>query len=254
MFHKVRMSANLRTLWNDLVRSLNIVIDDPLLEQSLYQELFEIVLKEYFDCKSSDCVVKPKADSISPDELNVLRYACGYVAQKLLKRYEKKHGEVMEQYATCLSEMAVVGEGADLLTYTKRWLELVNRGGLFPLSDEAFRFFIEVELCVRTYLPHQLMKTHSEVEFATNVHDKIFSDEDVQFHWTLLSQNIHDTVSSDALLMEVIKLWVTIRGFSTTGYWMEVYKEKEKTTIKKSKGLRKTMSRQSEDLDQQQQV
>ncbi len=87
----------------------------------------------------------------------------------------------------------------------------------------AFRFFIEVELCVRTYLPHQLMKTHSEVEFASNVHDKIFSDEDVQFHWTLLSQNIHDTVSSDALLMEVIKLWVTIRVFSTTGYWMEVY-------------------------------
>ena len=45
-------------------------------------------------------------------------------------------------------------------------------------------------LCVRTYLPHQLLKTHSEVDLTQNVHDKNFSDEYVQFYWTLLSQNI----------------------------------------------------------------
>ena len=246
MFHKVRMGTELPSLWNDLLGKLGITIDDSLLEQSIYQEVFEIVVKEYFECSSCTCesTARCTVDSISPDELNVLRYACGYVARKLLKHYEKKRGDVVEQYVTCLGDMAVEGEGADLLAYTKRWLELVNRGGLYPLSDEAFRFFIEIELCVRTYLPHQLLKTNSEVDFSQNVHDKIFNDEDVQFYWTLLSCNIDDSDSSDVLLKEIIKLWVTIRGFSITGYWMEVYKKKEKSTIKKSKGLRKSMSRQ----------
>ena len=211
---------------------MDITVDDPLLEQSLYQEVFEIVVKEYFECSRSESITTHKVDSISPDELNVLRYACGYVGRKLLKCYEKKHGDVAQQYVTCLNEMAVEGEGTDLLVYTKHWLELVNRGRLFPLSDEAFRFFIEIELCVRTYLPHQLLKTHSEIDFTKNVHDKVFSDEDVQFHWTLLSQNIQDSDSSDVLLKEIIKLWITIRGFSITGYWLELYKEKEKNTIK----------------------
>ena len=55
--------------------------------------------------------------------------------------------------------MAVKGEGDDVLAYTKIWLENVNRGGLFPLSDEAFRFFIEIELSVCTYLPQHMLKT-----------------------------------------------------------------------------------------------
>ena len=73
----------------------------------------------------------------------------------------------------------------------------------------------------------------------------------IQFHWTLLSQNIQVSDSSDVLLKEIIKLWITNRGFSITGYWMELYKEKEKNTIKKSRGLRKSMSRQCENSDKQ---
>ncbi len=247
MFHKIRMGSKLSSLWINLMGKLGIVIEDPLLEQSFYQNIFEVVIKEYFECSRSESTARSKADSISPEELNVLRYACGYVALKLQKCYEKMHGDIAQQYVTCLSEMAVDGEGNDLLDYTKRWLELVNRGGLFPLSDEAFRFFVEIEICVRTYLPQQLLKPSSEVDFTENVHDKVFCDEDVQFHWTLLSQHIQDSESSDELLKEIIKLWITIRGFSITGYWMELYKEKEKNNIKKSRGLRKSVSRECED-------
>ena len=37
----------------------------------------------------------------------MLRYARGYVARKLLEHYEKKHGDVVEQYVMCSGEMAV---------------------------------------------------------------------------------------------------------------------------------------------------
>ena len=119
MFHNVRMETKFPSLWINLMGKLDITVDDPLLEQSLYQEVFEIVAKEYFECSRSESITTHKVDSISPDELNVLRYACGYVGRKLLKCYEKKHGDVAQQYVTCLNEMAVEREGTDLLVYTK---------------------------------------------------------------------------------------------------------------------------------------
>lgn len=117
----------------------------------------------------------------------MLRYACGYVARSLLKQYEKTTtGDVAQQYITCLGEMAVEGEGDCLLAYTRKWLDLVNRGGLFPLCDKAFHFFVEVELCVRTYLPQHMVKTHSDKDtIVENLHHKILHDEDVQFHWDI---------------------------------------------------------------------
>ena len=156
------MGTSLQVLWSELLKKLDIAIDDPILEQSEYQQVFEVVMKEYFDCSVSESMTKCTVYSFSPDEINVLHYACGYVVRKQLKQYEKNHGDVAVQYVASLGEMAVVGENSDLLAYTKQWLELVNPEGLFPLSDEAFRFFIEIELCVRIYLPHHLLRPHSE--------------------------------------------------------------------------------------------
>ena len=166
-FHTLATSEQkLASLWTELLTNLGLsasVDDDPFLEQSLYTEIHQAVVKEYFEhthiTGNDGSVTKKSIDSILTDELNILRYACGYVARNLLKRYEKQSGEVAQQYVTCLGEMAVEGEGDDVLAYTKIWLEKVNRGGLFPLSDEAFCFFVEIELCVRTYLPQHMLKT-----------------------------------------------------------------------------------------------
>ncbi len=242
-FHRKRIErqGKLKCLWEELVGKSDIIIDDPLLEQSFLQELYEMLMKEYFESISVGGASRNIVgiDSITPEELNVIRYACGYVARSLLKRYETKCGDVYEQYVTCLVDMAVKGENeTDLLSYTREWLDLVNRGGLFPLNDETFQLFIHVELCVRTFLPQHLVKTDSDKEtFKRNVHEKILRNEDVQFHWTLISQYIELPENAEVLLNEIIQLWVTVRVFSIAGHWIEVYKNKEKTNTKKSKSL-----------------
>ena len=176
-------------LWNELVHKLNIEIDDPLLQQSLFQEVFEMCLCEHFaSCNSVEecCNESTISSALTSDELNVMRYACGYVPRSLLKKYEQKTGEVNSQYATCLGEMAVEG-GEDFLSYSRRWFELVNRGGLYPLHNEAFHLFIEIEKCVRFYLPKHALRTEADKEsFKRNVHDNIFQNEDVQFHWGII--------------------------------------------------------------------
>ena len=69
--------------------------------------------------------------------------------------------------------MAVAGEG-DVLSYTRKWMDQVNRGGLFPLSDNSFHLFISIEKCVRVYLPKHLTEFKSEKkDFQQNVQEKM---------------------------------------------------------------------------------
>lgn len=71
---------------------------------------------------------------------------------------------------------------------------------------------------MRTHLPKYLL-TKSKGSFQQSVYDKIIDNEDVQFYWVLLSQDIEN---SDA--------------------WMEVYKKRENRNTQKSTGLRKSLS------------
>ena len=48
--------------------------------------------------------------------------------------------------------MAVNGDESDLLAYTSKWMDLVNRGGAFEVNDIAFVFFREVEVRIQKQL------------------------------------------------------------------------------------------------------
>ena len=124
-----------------------------------------------------------------------MRYACGYVPHNLLKKYEKLKGLKEKHFVECLGNMAVVSEeDLDYLSYTKLWMEKVNRGGLFPLNYQTFKLFIEIEKMVRVVLPEHISSPSNNVSDVVN---KIRDDDDVQFAWTLISQDIDsDKISS----------------------------------------------------------
>ena len=73
------------TLWNQLCSSVENLEKDPLLIQSVARSIlnFGCDTKNVTDASTNDV-------NFSRDELNALRYACGYVPLKLLQKYEKK--------------------------------------------------------------------------------------------------------------------------------------------------------------------
>ena len=239
-FYILRIKDTLPSLWRELTLKLDVIIDDPLLEQSIYQEVFEGLVQEYFSSHASVPSTAHVATEITDDELNVMRYVSGYVGRSLLQKYEKKSNPA---YVACLSEMAVEGEGDDALSYTRKWFEKVDRGGLFPTNDKAFQLFVEIEKSVRTYLPQHITGSQSDKgSYKKNVHDKILQNEEVQFHWTVISQDIDDPNEAQHLLKDIIELWVTIRGFSMVGSWLETYKKTGHKNIQKAAGLRKSLN------------
>ena len=87
-------------------------IDDPLLEQSIYQVVFEACMFEYFSefsTNTSDAgneVTNQGVVSLTADELNVVRYVGRFVARSLLKKKMKRS----EKKARCILSSLTVWE------------------------------------------------------------------------------------------------------------------------------------------------
>ena len=105
-------------------------------------KLFETFMKTYFASilTSEESPPAPSPTSFSDDELNTLRYVSGYIPYKLLRKYERCSTPCLKAplYVECLGKMAVAEDDNDVYNYTTKWLEIVNRGDLFPKS---FVFF-----------------------------------------------------------------------------------------------------------------
>ena len=96
-----------------------------------------------------------------------------------MRKYQKKDGEIAIQFVECLSNMGVVGEESSFYNYTKEWIALVDRGGLYHDNDGAYTFFKEVETETWRILPHHLANTATS-RYA--VLEAIKDSEDVQFY------------------------------------------------------------------------
>jgi len=136
-FLKAR-SHFLPVIWKELCASLGIQYDQ-LAAQAINMKLFKTFMKTYFASipTSEESPPATLPTSFSDDELNALRYVSGYILYKLLRKYEHSCLKA-PLYVECQGNMAVAGDGSDVHNYTIKWLEIVNRGALFPVNDKSF--------------------------------------------------------------------------------------------------------------------
>ena len=83
-------------------------------------------------------------------------------------------------------------------------------------------------------------KPQESPNFVRDVTQHSLENEDVQLHWCLVGCD-WEKEEAEALLQEVVKLWVTIRGFSYASAWVEKFKSTGTKSLQKSKGLRKKL-------------
>lgn len=101
------------------------------------------------------------------------------------------------------------------------------------IKDEFHCFLYEVEMQVRKHLlRHFTPGKEVDKQFLI---DRITTDGSVQFQWSFVSIDL-DEVGNE-LLVEMVNLWLTLRGFSIAGAFVEQYKHCSKKGTKKSTGL-----------------
>ena len=188
-FHRVRL-GKIDKLWRDLFAFKDVPRLCPLVYQHVTEHLYADLIKIHFIDKLDTCCIE--IPPLTTDEENILRYAAGYVPFKLLKQHEKSSSVEAVHFVECLTGMAVNGEESDLMEYTRNWTCQVNLGGLFEINDTTYLLFKEIELNVRKHLFSTLQKTSSDSVDGKRqrIISAVSNDDEVQFHWTLLSVDI----------------------------------------------------------------
>lgn len=230
-------------LWIKVHRDLSLPPPDPLWPQTTSRLMFEDMLVETLKGKHLQGRVPALKEHqqlhMAADQENVLRYAAGFVPYKLLRKYKQKDTEEAGAIVDCLVEMAVSGEDSSFLEYTAEWTKAINRGGLFEVNNVSYLFFRAMEGQVSTMLRTLTIgSTVSEADVLASV----CSNEDVLFHWDLLTGALN-TETGSILLQEFAQLWLTIRAHAYTRMVLEEHKHDKQVTTAKAKALRASLKK-----------
>ena len=152
-------------LWRNFLSELNCEVfsTDPLLTELINESIMDHLIETSFPAKQEARTSCTPPVELNKEEENIIRYACGYVCMHLRRRFLSSKNDKAVDFIECLDKMREqhddTSSTTSFLEYTQEWTKKVNRGGLFLISDEAYRFFISLELATRTKLPNHLLKS-----------------------------------------------------------------------------------------------
>ena len=234
MYYEFR-SSELKRLWTTVVTHLQLPLkyNDPWLVQVLSRHFLEKLILVKNPVSHPSSVVKP----LTADEHQVLRYVAGYVLVSIRKEYSKNSALV--EWINQQTDVDDSPRGS-FIEFTKIWIEKVNRGGLFLVSDCVYEMFHAMEQVLRQFLSRIPEKSHLDKEKAISA---MIEDNEIQFHFSVLSCDI-DTETSQRVLEDMIRLWITTRGNSYASAIVEQYKA-IKGALKRKKALRKDLKQKS---------
>jgi len=197
--------------------------------------LFKHLIKQHYPISDERQSNERFNLDLTYEEESGLRYAAGYVCRAMRKKLGAKDPDMLE----CIDELIDEGESSDA---TNDWTKLTSRGGLLHVKDSTYLVFHAMELVVRQFFRKNRINQLTSGAVG-DVVETVKQNEDVAFYWCIASVNMDETLAT-GLLDGIIKLWVTIRGFSFTSAWVELYKQQSKKSLQRSKGLRKALFKQ----------
>ena len=126
----------------------------------------------------------------------------------------------------------LISDGSEPVADSSDWITIMNREGLVMVKNMAFELFYALEIEFRRLIQPKGISDNA-VQLLSN-------DEDVLFLWSIISSSWDSDCNSE-LLERIVKLWVTLCGFSFCGAWMEEYKVANKKATQKAKTMRREL-------------
>lgn len=230
-FNQARL-MELPRIWKSFFSAIGLQSDHPLHLQAVNRHLFNQLLTNRLlsETFTTDSIsLCDAALTLSNEEENAIRYACGNVCMKVLKSLRSSRKANAIQFAECLSNMACEGDKSSYYKYTLHWTGIVNRGGLFVVGEYPFLLFKAAEVQTKLFLPAYLGKSLQSADIKQLV-DKIFAEKDVQYYWSMVAVDIENEEDSQELFQMLVERWVTLLGHAITSAWLEEYRRVQNTT------------------------
>ena len=229
-YHKLRTSNVFKTKWVGFLEISTAIGPCPIFYQYVTDQVFKGMILQHFQV-SAETGNGADETGLTYEEINALRYSAGHLPRALCKKLGHGSHPLKEELVLCLHE--ITEEDVDKeRSASDDWISLVDRGRLKHVNSAVFMVFAAMEICVRKRI------CNTRQPMFDHLKEEILTDEDILFHWAIVSAN-WDEEAATTLLPMIAKLWVTIRGFSYASAWMENYKHINKKSVQKTKGVRK---------------
>jgi len=197
-YHKLRTSDAFKEGWVKFLAKFGNFSSSAIFCQYITHEMFKEVLKSDHPIAATDAPTLPPLTHL---EKNPVRYVAGYVCRKVLERVCASSCAGREAMMLCLSDLN--GGDRDDKENTDEWIHLINRGGLWRVSDEAYQLFLIMENEIR-----QKLNLHTVAEPRQKMIDSLMSNEDLLFQWCFCASDLEEDTTT-ALLRQLVELFLT---------------------------------------------
>jgi len=141
-----------------------------------------------------------------------------------------------EELVLALVDMCGEDKETDHRDASTDWITSIDRGGLCHIKDTGYRVFHVMEEELRNHLRISNVRNLSDC-----CRDKLVSclvqSERVASYIRMANLDL-EPEEQVVLVRLLVEHWIRIRGFSFTGAYMELYKQKSKKNLQRSKALR----------------
>ena len=234
-FIAFRISRDHFLLWNNFLMS-SVKRGGPILFQHITNYIWKELIKQQHPISAPPPPHHASVNEVklTHDEMSIVRYTTGYIPRNLIPVVDRSARPNKRSLRMCLLDMIEQDGLGD--EESNDWVRELNRGGLNEVTNNMFRAVCAMELCVKKYLEQQDM-TKPTAAFQDQLLKLLGDNKEVERHWNEVSSE-WDPEESALLFKMVTELWVTTRGNSYVSAWIEKWKQANKTTTQKAKGLR----------------
>ena len=181
--------------------------------------------------------------TFSPEEEKAIMYASGFMVRRLQRKNVKINtplaAEVTETLINLLSGGKYDDDDSCFEDLLEEWFQDDDRGGLSLVNPSAFTLFKCIESV--TYMHLQPILEGDQPKDKTVIATAVCSNEQLQFLWATVSLDIATEGGSQALLREIVDLWIKMRGYAITSMIVELYKRQKAKNTNGAKGIRKQL-------------
>ena len=237
LYHQLRTSGDFCGMWESFMdKDMGVGKPSPIFYQHVSHHIFKALITKNYPIYTADA--SPSSSRMmSREEESALRYVAGYICRRVRQQLETSTHQYKDDMILCIMELS--GDEEDELRGTEDWINSIDRGGLWHVSDSTYGMFHAMEVEVRRHFAEDRASKLTEGSRNTIV-KAIMADEDVLFEWCTLAADAEDVYAND-LLQRIVELYVTVRGYAYATSCVETYKRLQKQTLQKGKGIRKEL-------------
>lgn len=175
-------------------------------------------------------IIQTSEFQLSESEQQTVRYVGGYIAFSLKKAVKNKTSPEGKALVELIKQWGNLDDDAtnidvSLLNYTKAWVDVVNRGGLFIINNNFYLFIEKIEKVCRTIINLNLLATYCGEDILLVLLKKMNNNMFLDEAWNHLTNSLSHPTLLDQLKQKIFQKWINIRAHAFVKSWTQIAKE-----------------------------